>query len=426
MNKRTKLYLSFIIFIGLVILGHSCYNAFNQNPIQIILYWVFLAGLCQSFLVVFGKDRYVSVVFAVILAAQLCYGVHFSALVAACSQVFFIYKEKPKTYRHIFSVPAYKTLFNVANFSIATYISGVLMEFISNRLILDMGKVPFILVILLYTMSYAIFNTGMLMLLMSLLNREPFLKLWKDLISWILPNFIAIAPFGYFIAVLYNQNMGPLYIALLIGPLLLARHSFQLYQKSKIQYYKTIKALTAAIEAKDPYTEGHSRRVEMYATQIAKRLGLSDAKIQSIEVAALLHDIGKIGIHDSILNKTGSLCESEIAQIHNHPIIGIKILDDIELPNKSKEIIKHHHERYDGKGYPLGLKGDEVLLEAYILSAADAYDAMTSNRPYRNAMSPKQAMNILIENKGTQFHPDVVDVFVDILKESNLEERMIS
>lgn len=425
MDKNTKSFLSLTIIFGLIILSLSIYKTFTENRIYEIVYWLFLAGLCQSFLVVFNKDRYVSVVFAVVFAVQLSYNVHFSVVVAAGSQIFFIFKEKANTYRHIFSVPAYKTLFNVTNFSISAYISGVLLEFLSQRYHLDVKMFAFTLLILLYTVSYAFFNTGILMLLMSFLNKESFLKLWKNLISWILPNFIAIAPFGYFIALLYKQTMGEIYIALLVGPLLLARHSFQLYQNSKIQYYKTIKALTATIEAKDPYTEGHSRRVEMYAIQIAKKMGMIESRIQSIEVAALLHDIGKIGINDSILNKNASLCEAEIIQIHNHPIIGIKILEDIELPNKSKEMIKYHHERYDGMGYPEGLKGDEVPLEAYILSAADAYDAMTSNRPYRLAVSTDKAISILIENRGTQFHPGVVDAFVDILKQAEIEKRKI-
>ena len=426
MDKRTKSFLSFTIIIGLIILGFSIYKTFDQNKIYEIVYWMLLAGLCQSFLVVFSKDRYVSVVFAVILAVQLSHGIYYSVIIAAGSQIFFVFKEKPKTYRHIFSAPAYKTLFNVANFSISTYISGILLEFFAQRYHLDMKMFPFTLLILLYTISYAIFNTGILMLLISFLNKESFLKLWLKLLYWILPNFIAIAPFGYFIALLYHQSMGKIYIALMVGPLLLARYSFQLYQNSKIQYYKTIKALTATIEAKDPYTEGHSRRVEMYASQIARKLGLTESKIQSIEVAALLHDIGKIGINDSILNKNTSLCDSEMIQIHNHPIIGIKILEDIELPPKSKEIIKYHHERYDGMGYPTGIKGDEVPLEAYILSAADAYDAMTSNRPYRYAMSTEKAISILLENKGTQFHPGVIDAFISILRQNEAMKRKIS
>ena len=114
----------------------------------------------------------------------------------------------------------------------------------------------------------------------------------------------------------------------------MARHSFQLYQNSKELYYKTVKALTAAIEAKDPYTEGHSRRVEGYARQIAQELKLDKATIHFIEVAALLHDIGKIGINDYILNKKENLSDSEFSQIHEHPIIGLKILEDIELPFK--------------------------------------------------------------------------------------------
>ncbi|HZJ56916.1 MAG TPA: HD-GYP domain-containing protein [Clostridia bacterium] len=416
MDKKTIAFLSLIISVGILILGFSLYKISGQSNVYDMIYWMLLAGLCQSFLVVFNKNRYVSVVFAIIFAVQLTYGTYYSVIIAAGSQTFFVYKEKPQTYRHIFSVPPYKTLFNVANVSISAFTSGTALEFLSKVYELDITKLAFTLLMLIYTLSYALLNTGILMALMSLLNRDSFFKLWGSLMSWILPNFAAIAPFGYFVALLYNQALGKIYIALLVGPLLLARHSFQLYQNSKEQYYKTVKALTAAIEAKDPYTEGHSRRVEGYASQIAHELRLDNATIHSIEVAALLHDIGKIGINDSILNKKEVLNSSEFSQIHHHPIIGVKILEDIELPLKSKDIIRYHHERYDGKGYPKGIGGDQVPIEAYILSAADAYDAMTSNRPYRDAMSPTKAVGILIEGSGTQFHPDVVEAFVKVLK----------
>jgi putative nucleotidyltransferase with HDIG domain len=423
MDKKSIAFLSFTISIGILILGFSIYKIFGQVKFFDILYWILLAGLCQSFLVVFNKDRYVSVVFAIIFAVQLTYGTYHSVIIAAGSQVFFVYKEKPQTYRHIFSVPPYKTLFNVANVCISAFISGSTLEFLSKVYDLNIKMFAFTLLMLIYTISYALLNTGILMGLMSFLNKDSFFKLWFGLMSWILPNFAAIAPFGCFIALLYNQPQGKIYIALLVGPLLLARHSFQLYQNSKELYYKTVKALTAAIEAKDPYTEGHSRRVEGYARQIAQELKLDKATIHSIEVAALLHDIGKIGINDYILNKKENLSDSEFSQIHEHPIIGLKILEDIELPFKSKEIIKFHHERYDGKGYPLGLGGDQIPIEAYILSAADAYDAMTSNRPYRDAMPPARAAEILIANSGTQFHPDVVNAFIKVLKRKNINTQ---
>ncbi len=415
MDKKSKTFLSFIISFGILILGFCIYKILGQVRFIDILYWMLLAGLCQSFLLVFNKDRYVSVVFAIIFAVQLNYGTYHSVIIAAGSQVFFVYKERPQTYRHVFSVPLYKTLFNVVNVSISAFISGSILELLSRAYDLNIRMFAFTILMLIYTLSYALLNTGILMSLMSLLNRDSFFRLWFSLMSWILPNFAAIAPFGYLIALLYNQPQGKIYIALLVGPLLLARHSFQLYQNSKELYYKTVKALTAAIEAKDPYTEGHSRRVEGYARQIAEELKLDKATIHSIEVAALLHDIGKIGINDSILNKKAVLNDSEYSQIHEHPIIGLKILEDIELPLKSKDIIKFHHERYDGKGYPMGLGGDQIPLEAYILSAADAYDAMTSNRPYREAMAPARAAEILIKNSGTQFHPTVVNAFTKVL-----------
>jgi putative nucleotidyltransferase with HDIG domain len=259
---------------------------------------------------------------------------------------------------------------------------------------------------------------------MVFLRGESFLKLWKKDILWAIPNFYALAPFGYFLYMLYQTPDGYIYVVLLFGPLLLARYSFQLYLDSKKRYYQIIQTLTAAIEAKDKYTEGHSKRVELYAETIARKLNLPSSKIESIKVAALLHDIGKIGIEDMILCKPSFLSEEEWQKIKQHPDIGLRILEDVDFPDNIKELIKNHHERYDGKGYPQGLKGPEVPIEAYIIAVADAYDALTSDRPYRKAFTQQEAIDIIDKNKGTQFHPLVAETLIGAIKENSMRSQL--
>ena len=184
----------------------------------------------------------------------------------------------------------------------------------------------------------------------------------------------------------------------------------------KSVYFETIKALSNAVEAKDEYTKGHSYRVAQYAVGIAQEMGLTYEVVDKINTAAILHDIGKIGISDTILNKPDNLSDEEYMRIQNHPEIGAKILFEVDFLKDVAEIIKHHHERYDGKGYPLHLEGNNIPLEASILAVADAYDAMTSDRAYRKAMNSTIAYKIIIKESGKQFDPRVVESFMKYMK----------
>ncbi|WP_198153271.1 HD-GYP domain-containing protein [Thermotalea metallivorans] len=201
----------------------------------------------------------------------------------------------------------------------------------------------------------------------------------------------------------------------------MARYSFILYMDMRHVYFETIKALANAVEAKDKYTIGHSYRVADYAVGIAEHMGFRQDTIDRIKTAAILHDIGKIGISDSILNKPGKLEDNEYFVIQKHPEIGAKILSEVDFLGDVSKIIKYHHERFDGKGYPEGLQGAEIPIEASILSVADAFDAMTSDRPYRKAMDQSTAMNILLKEAGVQFNPIVVKAFRDYLHRNREE-----
>jgi putative nucleotidyltransferase with HDIG domain len=171
----------------------------------------------------------------------------------------------------------------------------------------------------------------------------------------------------------------------------------------------------ATLDARDPYTAGHSIRVAEYTVRIAKLHGLSPVEIELIRKSALLHDIGKIGVRDAVLLKEGNLTDKEFEQIKQHTVIGAKILEQVHLPVELEPIlsgVKYHHERYDGKGYPVGLSEVNIPLFGRIMAVADAYDAMTSDRPYRKGMPKEKALAILVEGKGTQWDPIFVDLFV--------------
>jgi len=194
---------------------------------------------------------------------------------------------------------------------------------------------------------------------------------------------------------------------------------FELLDAVHSGYIVTVRSLSNAIEAKDKYTQGHCENVTKYSLGTAKILDLPDEDLSVLEYAALLHDVGKIGIPSYILNKPSRLKEKEFDIIKTHPTIGYEILKDIDFLKRSALIIYQHHERIDGKGYPRGLTKDELDILTRIITVTDAYDAMTSARPYRKKpLSHEEAMNILIEGSGTQFDGDVVDAFKKYIEKS--------
>lgn len=184
----------------------------------------------------------------------------------------------------------------------------------------------------------------------------------------------------------------------------------------KSGYFATVKTLIAAIEAKDHYTRGHSEAVARYTTAIAKELHLSEEEIERLYIAGLLHDIGKIGIKEDILLKPGRLTNEEFDAIKEHPLIGMKILEPASFHKDVMTAISYHHERPDGRGYPYGCKNENIYIGAAIINVADAFDAMTSERPYRSALSIEEAVEELKKNAGIQFNKEVVDKFIIILK----------
>lgn len=192
----------------------------------------------------------------------------------------------------------------------------------------------------------------------------------------------------------------------------------RLYHNLRDNYLKTIRAFALAVEAKDEYTHGHSENVMKYTMIIAKYLGLPDHELELVKYAGLLHDIGKIGISEAILNKANKLTTQEFNEIKRHPELGAKIIADVPFLKSLVPLVLYHHEYYSGDGYPSGISGTDIPFGARILSVADAYEAMTSNRPYRKALSQEIAVGILEKERGRQFDPSIVDAFMEIIQSS--------
>lgn len=195
----------------------------------------------------------------------------------------------------------------------------------------------------------------------------------------------------------------------------------RLYQALKNQNVQIIRALAAAIDARDPYTRGHSEQVARYAVRMATALGMSSDEVEQVRYAALLHDVGKIGIRDAVLLKPGPLDDAEYRVMKEHPLIGAEILGGIRSLHELIPSITQHHERIDGRGYPHGIPGNEIDLVARILAVADSFDAMTSQRAYRSGLSVEHAIGELMRGRGNQWDAQLVDMFVAVLREEGDE-----
>jgi len=210
-------------------------------------------------------------------------------------------------------------------------------------------------------------------------------------------------------------------LVILMEKLLSDQYLFMLHEKDQLEYEQralldNISSLITALEARDTYTKGHSENVSRIAAGMVKAAGAPNEEVELVARGALLHDIGKIGISDTILNKAGRLSPEEYLEIKQHPEIGYNILAPISSLERIHPLVLHHHERFDGTGYPHGLRGEEIPEWARIVAVADTYDALTNDRPYKKAVNPEEAFRILNEVKGGQLCPDSVDLFFTYIK----------
>ncbi len=226
---------------------------------------------------------------------------------------------------------------------------------------------------------------------------------------------LSYGAFGLLIAALWSV-VGPFAPLLVLIPLFVARWAVAQFAEQQRAYEATVGALCQAVETKDFYTRGHSDRVSRGSVMIAREIGMRGDRVEAIRYAGMLHDVGKLGVPTKVLQKTGKLTEEEYAAIQLHPMRGLDIVREIGFLDEALAGIMHHHERIDGRGYPMGLAGDEIPEFARVLAVADAFDSMTSTRSYRGARPADEAIAELRKWSGTQFDPAFVDAFVAAIK----------
>ena len=243
---------------------------------------------------------------------------------------------------------------------------------------------------------------------------------WQGTMAKSVSGYVGYGLFGLLLAVLWDKDgadVGPTAALLVLLPLFVARWAYEQYAEQQRAYDRTVRTLIAAVETKDLYTRGHSERVATASVLIARVIGMREDRVASLRYAGMLHDVGKLGVPTRVLQKTSQLTEEEFATIKLHPVRGLEMIREIEFLGEAFAGIMHHHERLDGLGYPMGLRGEEIPEFARAIAVADAFDSMTTTRSYRGARPPEAALDELRRCAGTQFDPVMVEALVSALEE---------
>lgn len=311
--------------------------------------------------------------------------------------------------------PWYKVVFNACNTVLPIFASGLAYRFLNGDSSVPLATLNNALALFLAGLAYLAVNIGVVNTMVGLVEGHNPLDFARVSYRGFAFQLITLIPLGTLITIVYYQT--PWGLALLLFPILLTQHSFKSYHRLRMESQKTIELLADAVDKRDPYTFQHSLRVGNYADRMARRIGLDLEELENIAFAARIHDLGKIGIPSSILLKNGPLTKEERRVIEQHPSIGARIMSRMSTYERVKSLIEFHHERIDGKGYPTGLSGEQIPVGARIIGVADAYEAMTSDRPYRKALSTDRAIRELEKGRGAQFDSQIIDHFLAVLNE---------
>src|SRR5262245_20733389 len=397
------------------------------GPHSIANPWLFtallaLSSLASAFKVslpLASSGSTMSVSYAVDFAALLLLGADETMLVAAASawsQCSFRTESRTPPYRTLFSMASLILTVNAVGFAYA-WLGGATPAALASPVEIAKPLVG-------AATTYFVFNTAFIASAIGLSTRTSIFRVWNENFLWSAPSYFFGAGAAAIAAAIIER--GGYWMALLTAaPVYLIYRTYKVYM-GRIQdqqrhvrqvsdlHLATIEALALAIDAKDQTAQSHIRRVQVYAAGLAKALGMTDNEIQGVKTAALLHDIGKLAVPEHILSKPGPLTQEEFQKIRIHPQVGAEIISGVPFPYPVAPLILSHHERWDGKGYPAGLKGEEVPLGARILSVVDYFDALMSERPYHKPMSLEAALGLLRQEAGKALDPRVVQTFIDM------------
>jgi len=315
----------------------------------------------------------------------------------------------------------YKLIFNTGMLTINSAVAVIVYASLHNPNVPLLGSAQNLAALIALGLSDVAINSILVSVAIALATRTSVLYVWAQNCRPVILHDLSMLPIGVFIYILWQYN--PLSIVLAAIPLFVLRYSYQLVSNLRSQTRDALYALARVLDERDQLTSRHSDLVAEHAGLMAQLLGLGPEQVDVITLAAAMHDIGKLGMRNDILFKTGPLTPEERELAKRHPVIGAELLKKFPLFEKGAVYVRHHHERWDGTGYPDGLRGEAIPLGARILAVADSYQAMIEVRPYREPLTPEAALQQLRDYAGTQFDPSVVAVFLSAKQTDVIEPR---
>jgi putative nucleotidyltransferase with HDIG domain len=422
MWMKPQLYLPTVSALGLLVIGH-CISTLIQEPVD--KQWMALAGLAlftgSLTIKIPSAGSRLSVSETFVFASVLLFGTCAGTITIALEILIAVSGIRWKQ-----TTDPLRVLFNVSSGALSIWIAGTAFYLVAGIPPLSIQHAELhTLVVPLAVLSstHFILNSGFIAVAMSLQRRESALTIWRTNFAGLSINYYAGASLAA-LFVSYTKTIDFFALGVIVPLLLVSYLTFKSslariedatkhVEEIKRLYLSTIETLATAIDAKDQVTHGHIRRVQQLALALAREIGVRDAnQLQALEASALLHDTGKLAIPEHILNKPGKLTSGEFEKMKEHASVGAEILSSIQFPYPVVPIVRHHHENWDGSGYPDRLKGIEIPVGARILAVVDCFDALRSDRPYRPRMSDEDAIAILIQRRGSMYDPLVVDTFI--------------
>ena len=424
--NRLRLYVLTVAAVGTVGLIASIRGVRidGVDPLMLAIL-IALAAVTQRMPVFLFRSSAISVSFASVIASYVLYGTGVGVLVSLVQAGVNAFTPRRK--------PLVKATFNAGSLATSAFVAGEIFRLFSP----ERGDIAATLVaVAVSALGYFLVNTGLTAGVIAVSENKSVFAVWRTNYAWMPVNFLATAAQGAALA-LASQALGVFGVLVFTLPLAVAWYSFRLYMSKSSEvrqrnaelqsvndmlkrtndrleesHLSVIGALIGALEAKENARAQQAALTMTQAVAVGERLGLSDDELAAIKLGALFHDIGTIGVPESVLRKPGSLDEREWNEVKAHATIGANLLSNVPMLERVRPIVLSHHERYDGTGYPAGLREDQIPLAAQIIAVADAYQAMTAERPYRSAMTSKAALKELRANAGTQFNPVVVEAFI--------------
>ena len=418
LSFRARLYIATVVAVGTYVIGASAYDLIVRPT---GFEWMYLAGLTfltGSFSIKLPSiSARISVSEAFVFAAVLFFGPSAATVIVAFDTLILT------TWSHGGDRPRVRALFNVSAGSTAIWVGAHVFRFFLPHTPTSPQLETLLIPVSLLATTYFAINSSLIAIAVSCEKHVSPIDIWKNNFVWIGLNYVGGACVAMLL-VTYRQSIDFTALSVIIPLLVITYLTFRTslgrledanrhVSQVNSLYLSTIETLAMAVDAKDQITHGHIRRVQVYAVELAQRLGVNDDRqLKAIEAAALLHDMGKLAIPEHILNKPGKLTPAEFETRKRHAAIGADLLSSIRFPYPVVPIVRHHHENWNGKGYPTGISGTDIPLGARILSVVDCFDALNSDRPYRPRLDADEAFAILRDRRGTMYDPLVVDTFI--------------